>query len=61
MQSVIDFVLAHDVAMAAIVVAVVDFVIELVPSVKSNTLISLVLEGAQKIMGSKPAASKPAA
>lgn len=39
----IEFILAHQVAMAAIVVAVIDFVIEINPALKSNTIISALL------------------
>jgi len=39
MQSIIDFVLAHKVAMASVGVAVLDFVFALMPSWQSNGVI----------------------
>jgi hypothetical protein len=42
-QTVIDFVVAHQVAMTAVAVAVIDFAIELNPALKSNSIISAVL------------------
>lgn len=43
MQGIIDFVLAHQVAMAAVGVAVIDFVIDVNPALKSNSIISTIL------------------
>jgi hypothetical protein len=43
LQQVIDFVMAHQVAMSAVAVAVIDFAIELNPAIKNNSIISVLL------------------
>ena len=51
----IQWLLAHEAICAGLVIAVVDFVIELNPALQSNTLVSLVLSGLQKLLPQPPA------
>jgi hypothetical protein len=51
MAAVIAFFQSHGVVLAALGVAILDFIIELVPSIKSNSLISLLLSVLGKVAG----------
>ncbi len=42
MQSVIDFLLAHQVVLAALIVGILDLVIALVPTVESNGIFHMI-------------------
>lgn len=43
MAGVIAFIQAHSVAMSAVGVAILDFAIDVMPSLKSNSIIGLIL------------------
>lgn len=49
-QEMISFVMAHQVSMAAVGVAVIDLAIELHPSLDGNNLIGLVLGAFKKLI-----------
>ena len=47
---ILNWLLAHEAVTAALAVAVLDFVIEINPSLSSNSFLSMILSGLQKLL-----------